>query len=65
VFGVPPNTFLPPFDPWERSREDVGRGTHPTASETLALPGPDPLKTSRKQKKIQAGLATGLNKSGE
>jgi large exoprotein involved in heme utilization and adhesion len=60
VFGVPPNTFLPPFDPRERIREEVGRGTHPTASENpeqhiagplsglFALPGPDPLKTSRK-----------------
>ena len=46
--GAPPNTFLPRFDPRERIREEVGRGTHPTASETLALPRPVPLKTSKK-----------------
>jgi hypothetical protein len=50
VFGVPPNKFLRPFDPTGRNREEVGRGTHPTASETLALPRPDPLKTSKKHK---------------
>ena len=36
VFGVPPNTFLPPSDPRERIREEVGRGTHPIASVTFA-----------------------------